>query len=109
MAQPPKACVHTENLGAGKAIAVLTSGGDAQGKDGMGPPKNPPWLGCLGIKQAKMGQNGIKWGLHAPGSWGSLLVVSPRWFLGRSPWAGGGQEGLELGGDAVTTTKNGLR
>uniref|UniRef100_A0A8B9SY08 ATP-dependent 6-phosphofructokinase n=1 Tax=Anas platyrhynchos TaxID=8839 RepID=A0A8B9SY08_ANAPL len=31
MAQPPKACVHTENLGAGKAIAVLTSGGDAQG------------------------------------------------------------------------------
>lgn len=49
MAQPPKACVHTENLGAGKAIAVLTSGGDAQGKDGMGPPK-PTLFGLFGDK-----------------------------------------------------------
>nr|XP_009671356.1 PREDICTED: ATP-dependent 6-phosphofructokinase, muscle type [Struthio camelus australis] len=31
MAQPPKVQGHAESLGAGKAIAVLTSGGDAQG------------------------------------------------------------------------------
>uniref|UniRef100_A0A672VE31 ATP-dependent 6-phosphofructokinase n=1 Tax=Strigops habroptila TaxID=2489341 RepID=A0A672VE31_STRHB len=31
MAQIPSGHVHAENLGAGKAIAVLTSGGDAQG------------------------------------------------------------------------------
>ncbi|NXW25673.1 PFKAM protein, partial [Circaetus pectoralis] len=31
MAQTPPGHGHTENLGAGKAIAVLTSGGDAQG------------------------------------------------------------------------------
>ncbi|NXJ57731.1 PFKAM protein, partial [Spizaetus tyrannus] len=35
MAQTPPGHGHTENLGAGKAIAVLTSGGDAQG---MTPP-----------------------------------------------------------------------
>ncbi|NXJ09887.1 PFKAM protein, partial [Odontophorus gujanensis] len=31
MAQPPKHCGNREHMGAGKAIAVLTSGGDAQG------------------------------------------------------------------------------
>ncbi|XP_072214285.1 ATP-dependent 6-phosphofructokinase, muscle type [Excalfactoria chinensis] len=31
MAQPPKHCGSSEQMGAGKAIAVLTSGGDAQG------------------------------------------------------------------------------
>ncbi|KAK2514452.1 hypothetical protein Q9966_015695 [Columba livia] len=31
MAQQPVGHGHTENMGAGKAIAVLTSGGDAQG------------------------------------------------------------------------------
>ncbi|XP_021237948.1 ATP-dependent 6-phosphofructokinase, muscle type-like, partial [Numida meleagris] len=31
MAQPPKHCGSREHMGAGKAIAVLTSGGDAQG------------------------------------------------------------------------------
>ncbi|NXW92802.1 PFKAM protein, partial [Alopecoenas beccarii] len=31
MAQPPVGHGHAENMGAGKAIAVLTSGGDAQG------------------------------------------------------------------------------
>lgn len=38
MAQPPAGHGRTESMGAGKAIAVLTSGGDAQGK---GHPATP--------------------------------------------------------------------
>uniref|UniRef100_A0A8C0GM67 Uncharacterized protein n=1 Tax=Chelonoidis abingdonii TaxID=106734 RepID=A0A8C0GM67_CHEAB len=33
MSQPPEKHERTHNLGRGKAIAVLTSGGDAQGKE----------------------------------------------------------------------------
>uniref|UniRef100_A0A8C8E736 Uncharacterized protein n=1 Tax=Otus sunia TaxID=257818 RepID=A0A8C8E736_9STRI len=34
---------HHVTLGAGKAIAVLTSGGDAQGKGHPGDPKTCGW------------------------------------------------------------------
>uniref|UniRef100_A0A803XM12 Uncharacterized protein n=1 Tax=Meleagris gallopavo TaxID=9103 RepID=A0A803XM12_MELGA len=45
---------HSAHMGAGKAIAVLTSGGDAQGKE-CPVPQNPPRGIALGVKQAKMG------------------------------------------------------
>uniref|UniRef100_A0A8C0EGF8 Uncharacterized protein n=1 Tax=Bubo bubo TaxID=30461 RepID=A0A8C0EGF8_BUBBB len=40
MAQTLQGHGHSESLGAGKAIAVLTSGGDAQGKGHPGDPKS---------------------------------------------------------------------
>lgn len=73
--QPQERNEHTYSLGTGKAIAVLTSGGDAQGKRpcpqagfafGVCLLGEESVCGCLGFLGASIFSGGWKWNSHGP-------------------------------------------